>query len=510
MVGSAGIRDRDSLKAWLEGQPRDVAVWIASRAAARVLPLWWNAVLTEDWAREHDLTALPVLRSVLISSVTAVGPNSEICRASEAAETAITTANNIAQVSAAYTAGNATAAATAAGAVIAGNVDSIAAAAAYAAAAAAAAASTNAADTSTTTIQTIYPMAARAAAYADAGADNWRTVRSDAKRVAGGGIPDAVPLWPEGRGPLAETWAAIKRQAANSEGAGDWRFWVAWYDALLDGLPMLGDAERTREMLEKIALIDPRTWDKGPEAVNPVIREILEGYREDASGAATAAGPKPISQGAKEAMKQRVAVNRDALAVAVAGLLDQLGTFKEDVRGLNHLDPELREELLAFIDEFTGKLSALLEGLPRPGESVDDDHAGRLVLWLREYRGMLRDKLTYYGSAGNMAEATVPTAIILGATGVGAMLGMPVAGSVVGGLIVNQMKPAQAARELIKPSGKDNDAPWAVAGAGWGGSEPDRRRPGAQVVGRHPPAPRHALPSSPRTPLRPPEFRARV
>jgi len=48
MVGSAGIRDRDSLKAWLEGQPRDVAVWIASRAAARVLPLWWNAVLTED------------------------------------------------------------------------------------------------------------------------------------------------------------------------------------------------------------------------------------------------------------------------------------------------------------------------------------------------------------------------------------------------------------------------------------------------------------------------------
>jgi hypothetical protein len=44
-----------------------VAVWIAARAAARVLPVWWEAVLTEEWARTRDLTAMPILRALVIS-----------------------------------------------------------------------------------------------------------------------------------------------------------------------------------------------------------------------------------------------------------------------------------------------------------------------------------------------------------------------------------------------------------------------------------------------------------
>ena len=77
MVDVSDIRDQESLEAWLEDQPREVAVWIASRAAARVMPVWWDAVLTEDWARERDLTALPVSRSVLISSVAARVPTND-------------------------------------------------------------------------------------------------------------------------------------------------------------------------------------------------------------------------------------------------------------------------------------------------------------------------------------------------------------------------------------------------------------------------------------------------
>ncbi len=90
---------------------------------------------------------------------------------------------------------------------------------------------------------------------------------------------DAFPLWPDGLGPLARQWSKIKAQVAASADAADWQFWIEWYDAQLAGRTMLRDPVRTWDMLEKIALIDPATWDAGPEAVNPRIREIWELYR---------------------------------------------------------------------------------------------------------------------------------------------------------------------------------------------------------------------------------------
>ena len=425
MVVIADIEDRYSLKAWLKEQPREVAVWIAWRGAARVLPVWWDAVLTEEWAHRRDLTALPVLRSLLISSVAAIGPAEDINAATTGAAAAAHAASTHAAAARATT-------------QAAGRAANAAHAAANAAARAA-----NAANA-----------AARAAAAGDL---VWAAIRLDVEQTAGGDIPDALALWPEGKGPLAKEWGLIKSQLSKSSDFAAWEFWIQWYDALLDGRPMLGDAARSWEMLEKIALIDAATWDAGPEVVNPVIREIWEGYQESVSTSGSASDPEPVSEDAKSAMKQRVAANRDALAVATAGLLEDIGAFKARVRGMNHLEPELREQVLAFVDEFTGKLSSLLEGLPGPGERVNDDQAGRLVLWLRDFRGFLGHKLSHYGSAENMAEAAVPTGIILGATGIGSMLGMPLAGSVVGGLIANQMKPGQAARELMKPSANNAD-----------------------------------------------------
>ena len=270
MVESADIRNEESLKAWLNDQPQEVAVWIASRAAARALPVWWDAVLTEDWARERYLPALPVLRSLLISSVAAHVPTDDIRDAADAAQAAAAAASdeNVVGVFAAVAAGAADTAAFAA---------------------ADTARATNTARATRAAALAYADSAAKAVWRADYGytslgayaADpaGWKAVHADADQTATGNIPNALPLWPEGRGPLEETWRAIKGRVDDSKKAEDWPFWTQWYDSLLDGRPMLGDAARTWEMLEQIALIDPETWDKGPEVVNPAIREIWQLYR---------------------------------------------------------------------------------------------------------------------------------------------------------------------------------------------------------------------------------------
>jgi len=85
MVEIVDINDKKGLEAWLENQPREVSVWIASRTAARVLPIWWEAARTEDWARKADLTALQVLRSLMVSSGAAFRPTADIRNAADAA-----------------------------------------------------------------------------------------------------------------------------------------------------------------------------------------------------------------------------------------------------------------------------------------------------------------------------------------------------------------------------------------------------------------------------------------
>ena len=266
MARAEEIGDSDSLKAWLEDQPQEVAVWIAARAAARVLPVWWQAVLTQDWARERDVTALPVLRSLLISSVAAVGPCSQTALATSDAREALDGA--VVSVGAALD-----------------DVESEDIADIDGAIAAIAAAAEVASNSATAEAGSAYTAGASISIVRDSGIV-WTAVRTDAGQVADGRFPDALPLWHGGAGPLAAQWTEIKARVAGAPDADGWQFWLAWYDALLYGRPMLGVAARTLEMLEKIALIDPATWDKGPEVVNPVIREIWELHRLRADAAA--------------------------------------------------------------------------------------------------------------------------------------------------------------------------------------------------------------------------------
>ena len=173
MVEISEIKDRETLKEWLETQPRPTSVAIAHRAAMRVLPLYWDWVIRDS---KRDLTALPVLRQVLIAGVATVYPTPAIRSADAAAA--------LSALSAVAAAAN--------------------------------------------------------AAFSDfaAHAAMWHEFRSDCTTLGNNKTPGVWPLWTEQDNPLQSRWDSIKNTASKPDANGvDWSFWITWYDNALTGKP---------------------------------------------------------------------------------------------------------------------------------------------------------------------------------------------------------------------------------------------------------------------------------
>ena len=69
--------DKEQLLAWLDAQIRThgeetgraMAVWVAHRAAARVLPFAWDEFTFSEWPRQFAVTALPILLLHIMSRI---------------------------------------------------------------------------------------------------------------------------------------------------------------------------------------------------------------------------------------------------------------------------------------------------------------------------------------------------------------------------------------------------------------------------------------------------------
>jgi hypothetical protein len=257
MIKIADIKDRDGLQSWLTDWPKEngldeaaaraVAVWIAHRAAMRVLPIWWHWILTSDHARQHDLTAVEVLRANLVSGVARKTPTSDTMRAAAAARTAASSAKAATDAATARSAAVRLAAARSATARSAAARSASAAARSAGAGAAAARSAAN---------------AAAAASSAATTAAIWSNIRTDCAMLADGRDLDQQRLW-QGDNPLHSEWQEIQDSLPQG-----WEFWRNWYQGALDGTPP------NWPLLEQIALIEPKIWDAGPEQLNAEIERL--------------------------------------------------------------------------------------------------------------------------------------------------------------------------------------------------------------------------------------------
>ena len=273
MVEISDIKDRDSLKAWLEelqfdeDENRRIALKISYRVAMRVLPVFWRWVLANQEDPKFDLEVLPLLRSCLLSGVAGDLPKPEI----KIAPDAIRSCAHSAYANQTTQDGNVTSAAYSIYSALAladvrerrapnllkipngvTQKDSASSRRAYVVGSEFAGAGANA-------VSGVYP-------------EIWNEIRKDCETlVAGGRGIDTSPLWNFGNS-ASEEWRFLRENLP----AG-WEFWRDWYQDALDG------EQPNWNLLAKIALIKPVDWDTDSDHVNGLIAEIQLKYAVAAS-----------------------------------------------------------------------------------------------------------------------------------------------------------------------------------------------------------------------------------
>ena len=186
-------------------------------------------------------------------------------------------------------------------------------------------------------------------------------MQQDCALLAEGAAPLTAPLWHGEDNPFADIWAMTKTKVPQ-QAEGDWAFWLSWYQNQLDGTPM------PDQLLLAIAKIDPKTWDKGAQEVNPIVNEMWREY-----GAQDALLP------ALEPMERALERN----AKVVRQQLLTLSVFVEEetriLRGRN-TESDREAERMAHRIELLSVISSSVERMLEALDSPDCDTGSALVV----------------------------------------------------------------------------------------------------------------------------------
>ena len=315
--------ERESLEAWLKGRSREDGVWIAHRAAMRVLPL------CKTWRRgtsTHSvfLTGLPILRALLVSEVGAEVPTLVVRRAAEHAASAASsfTEDNLSASYDTDTAGNFACKTIVYGcyaAVVSGG-DNTGTAVNFAHTA-----ETFSYDSADNPVRGVFSAA------------SWSQINTDRKILQSDIRLDLTPLWSGEPNLFQSEWNGVRNAwQANP----DYAFWLRWYEAALAGNPP------NWPLLHDIALIPNADWEKGITHIAGVIVGIELQY----AIAATPNGERIVINPATGLLRLETVseLPADHLADALDMMRDAQSIFDDKGKG-NHPYETIADER-ALID----------------------------------------------------------------------------------------------------------------------------------------------------------------
>lgn len=193
---------------------------------------------------------------------------------------------------------------------------------------------------------------------------------------------------------------------------------VAAFDAMLDQLQ-----------------VDQIAPEKSPEADNIVFKKLT-----------------------KSELLSNAKKNEVSLVLMGALALENLSVFKETVRSDNHLaiaHSDLRDDLLKLLDALISHIETLLSIIPSKSESLSESDEDQIISWTQRYMNGAMPKLQEYFEPEKLGSSSIPVGVILTCGGLGSLLTgfSPIgfgAGSLVGKLIVGEMKSGAAADQITR------------------------------------------------------------
>lgn len=254
------FKDRDEIELWLRAQPSDVISVFLARVALRAVPIFANLIGNKNARRSAETIVLPCLWSISTALSAGIWPNRGVELYTAAAAASMYTTDNLS---------------------LATFTDD---AVAYAAAAAArAVAYTAAGDV------TVFRGSVTASAAAAGRAATYTEYSLDRDLIESGQTAkDLVnlQLWNEGSyiGNLPfdfyKDWQQLKSYLISLNP--DWSVWTKWYEARLEGLPLIEEIEiglaPKNGQYGRVTL--PPTDYEDPAKANAAIKKIIEDYWE--------------------------------------------------------------------------------------------------------------------------------------------------------------------------------------------------------------------------------------
>ena len=425
------INNSEEFRDWLKDKPVEWVRVLAARIALRISPRVSETFDRGNFPKDTtDILILSVYRALSISWIACKYPTHDI-----AAAAAATTSNGAAAVTIANAATNITnanAAITAAiTATIATNTSAI------------TSAITAAADTATAATAA----AITAAVITATSAEIWTGLNLDIEFLQNS-IDDSQTtaqnladkkLWLDNQNHnSAPDWALdslrdLERNLTKLDE--NWHVWIDWYRQILHGQSGWGlNPKNAEQLIVRIATQENKFWDQGATVANAEIAGWLAELREDenitAKIPAISDNSSPsIEEDIKRKLTESSAVemvrrNQVQLVITAGLLQNEIIEFKEKLRGNNELTPNLKSELVEFLDQHSSRIEKVVAAELLDSDASTENDA-KVKKWIEEFIATLQNELPKYTNAKTYGKAVIPSGIVGISVLIGSLVGMP-------------------------------------------------------------------------------------